>query len=487
MNLKEHINFYRNSNFFRKVLTGSFWLVAGSTISKFLLALAYILLARMLPASEYGEYGILKSTIDNFLIFATLGVGLTTTKYISENKNDSPEVAAGVLGTSLLTVFGLGLVVAGGIFLFSDLLAVEILNSEKLKPLLSVVAIILVFTSLNGVQLGALIGLQSFQKTAIANIFQGIFLFFGIVIGGYLGGVKGAIIGNLLGIILLFFIVQYILRKELKFYKIFITLKTWRKDFKKIYKFALPASLSTLITAPTIWYLSTMLARAENGYVELGIYSAAIVFTAAIQMINGTLSNVLLPIFLSKETEITPKKDFFNYFGAWLIAITISLPLMVYPELVGEIVGKHYDKEVLTKVVGFALVSTLIISHRQGVSRDLIIRNKMWLSVFSMLQWSLTSILFFSYARFKGAATLSLALCSGYFVNLLVFLPILIKLKITPKFLFYNFRVWLIWSIVFILIFVSLYGAIIFRLITLPLIIVLFFLIVNMYKNVVKN
>lgn len=487
MNLKEHINFYRNSNFFRKVLTGSFWLVAGSTISKFLLALAYILLARMLPASEYGEYGILKSTIDNFLIFATLGVGLTTTKYISENKNDSPEVAAGVLGTSLLTVFGLGLVVAGGIFLFSDLLAVEMLNSEKLKPLLSVVAIILVFTSLNGVQLGALIGLQSFQKTAIANIFQGIFLFFGIVIGGYLGGVKGAIIGNLLGIILLFFIVQYILRKELKFYKIFITLKTWRKDFKKIYKFALPASLSTLITAPTIWYLSTMLARAENGYVELGIYSAAIVFTAAIQMINGTLSNVLLPIFLSKETEITPKKDFFNYFGAWLIAITISLPLMVYPELVGEIVGKHYDKEALTKVVGFTLVSTLILSYKQGISRDLIIKNKMWLSVFSMVQWSFFSILIFSIIENRDSVALGFAFCISYLFNLIFFVPFFIKLKITPRYIFYNFCVFTIWIILLILIMINVYCSTHVRMLSILLIFTLVYLVKKLYMRLVLN
>lgn len=487
MILNKSFKVYLKSDFFRKVISGSFWLAAGSVLSKILLALAYIILARMLTAKEYGEYGILKSTIDNFLIFATLGVGLTTTKFISEYKHHNPQRASGILGTAIGVVFLLGLFLAGFIFFNSDIIADKMLNSEKLKPLLGVVAVILVFTAVNGVQLGALLGLQSFKQTAVANILQGILLFTGIVLGGYLGGVKGAIYGNLTALILLFFSTQYILRSQLRNYGMNATIKTWRSDLRSIYKFALPASLSTLVTAPTIWYLNTMLARTENGYKELGIYSAAIVFTSAIQMINGTISNVLLPIFLSKETQITPKKEFFNYFGAWLLAIVFSIPVMVFPEITGIIFGKQYDPEVLVKVFGLGLIATLIISNKQGVSRDLIIHNKMWLSVFSMLQWGITSVFLFSFLVDYGALGLATSFTVSYIINLVIFIPVFIRLKITPPFVFYNRYVILIWLSVILLILINVFGGLMHRFFSIVVIGIILISFKKLFKNVVKN
>src|SRR5690606_39116046 len=146
-----------------------------------------------------------------------------------------------------------------------------------------------------------------------------------------------------------------------------------------------------------------------------------------------------------------------NNFGSWLIAITISLPLMVYPQLVGVIVGKLYDKEALSKVVGFALVSTLIISYKQGISRDLIFNNKMCLSVFSIVQCSFFSIFIFSIMENRDSVGLGFTFCISYLFNLIFFVPFFIKMKITPRYLFYNFYVCSIWIILLILIFINIY------------------------------
>ena len=474
------------SNFVKKILNGAFWLALGTFLSKVLLALAYIVLARIVSAEEYGKYGMLKSTIDNFLIFSSMGIGLTTTKYISENKTENPDIASGILGTSQILVLAIGLIVALTLNLFSEPIAVKMLNSVQMQSLLIIVSFILVITSLNGVQLGALLGLQSYRAVSFANIIQGGLLFVGITVGGYINGVKGAIIGNLIALICVSIFIHFMLKKECADFGIVATLKKWKIHAKTIYKFAIPASLSTFITAPTIWVLNTMLVRSPNGYEQLGIYSAVIVFSSAIQMLNGTLSNVLLPIFLSKETEITPKKEFINYFGSWYIAILVALPLLVFPEIVSFIIGNSYNKQVVLPVVSLSLMSAIIISYRQGISRDLIMKNKMWLSAGNTVQWSLTTVCAFLFLEKYGAVGFALSFTIGYCSHLILFMPYIIKLKISPPSIFYNIRVVYAWLILLAIVYINLKIQGSQRIILTSIsLLLLFYCLKSIYKNYV--
>jgi O-antigen/teichoic acid export membrane protein len=455
--LKKRLNIEMLSPFAKKIIEGTFLLTIGTILSRVLLAIAYIILARILTTNEYGQYGMLKSTIDNFLIFASMGIGLTTTKYISEFKNTDKEVASSILGTALITVLVLGVIIAGVIFFLSDYISLNLLNAPSLGNLLNIVAVIIVLTAFNGIQNGALLGLQSFKKISIVNIFQGLILFFGLCIGGYFYGVQGAITGNLIATIFVTLLIQYMLRKECHKNGLTISLKKWKNRLKTIYKFALPASLSTIITAPTVWILNTMLVNTPNGYSELGIYSAVVVLTIIIQMLNGSISNVLLPIFLANDTALSPKKEFFNYFGAWFVALTIAIPLIVFPEFVGFILGSKYPPDKVKWILSLALFSSLIIAHRQGVARDLIMKNKMWLSVFSMGQWALTSYFCFLFLKQYGAIGFAMSFCIGYITNLIIVVPFFIYQKICPRFIFYNSNVISIWFSVISLVIVNNY------------------------------
>lgn len=443
----------------------------------------------MLTKYEYGEYGILKSTINNFLIFATMGIGLTTTKYISELKIRDKKSASSILGTSLLAVLVLGIFIAISISLFAKTIALNYLGDLKYASHLYIVSLILLLSAVNGVQLGALLGFQNYKNVSISNMLQGVLLFFGLTIGAYTHGVMGVMYGNLIALIFLSFIIYYLLFKEYKNNGIKPSLSTWKESLKKIYKFAIPASLSTLIVAPTIWLLNTILVEEENGYVELGMYSAVVVFTMALQMINGSLNKVLLPIFLSEETKNSPKKEFLNYFSAWYVSIVLGLILMVFPEIVSMILGNKYSYSELQFILPFALLSTLIIANRQGISRDLIMQNKMWLSVFSMGQWAITTYIAFGYLKHLGAVGFSISFFIGYAINYLLFLPFFIKKKIVDKRVFYNYRIFLIWTVIILIFLNSIYNqTILYRvLIAIALVFSLFYLMHAFYKNYINK
>lgn len=482
MSLSQIKNKILSSSFIKKLLFGTFWMTFGTLISRGLFALASIVLARILTVDEFGEFGMVKSTIDNFLIFASMGIGLTTTKYISELKDNDKKAASSVLGASISIVLILSTLIALLISVFSEKIASDILGNTNLQIPLIIGSFTLIFIALNGTQMGALLGFQAYKKNSTSNIFQGLFLFLGLIIGGYLGGVKGALIGNLIAIAMVSIVLQILLRQESKMQEIGLNLENWKYNVKKIYKFAIPASLSTIIVAPTIWFLNTLLVNQPNGYKELGLYSAVIIFSTAIQMFNGAISSVLLPMFLSKSEEKTPNKEFFNYFGSWIISIIIALPLIVFPELVSLVLGSKYETDKIVPILGMSIVATLIITNKAGVSRDLIIKNKMWLSVFSMGQWAITNLLIFYFLKEYGALGFAFSYMASYLMNYLIFLPYFIHQKISPSIIFYNKWNFILWALILILVGcnVFMYNQLIIRVIV--TIITVGFIIVSIFK-----
>jgi len=439
------------------VVKGTFWLTFGSVMAKGLTALAYLVLARILTVSAYGEYGMVKSTIDNFLVFATMGVGLTATKYISELKDEDKQKASRILGASLIAVTLLSSVVFLVLLLFSNSLATSVLGNESLTIPLILAGAVLLFISVNGVVSGALLGLQSYRNMSVVNIVQGVLLFAFLCLGGYFFGMVGAVAGNLIAMVLVCFISLYILRSSLKVVTMKISLKNLKESLRTIYKFAIPASLGMLVVAPTIWILNTMLVNTPNGYTELGIYTAVLVFSLAIRTVNGSLSDALLPIFLSKDIEITPKKEFFNYHGAWILCLGISLPFIVFPEIATYILGEKYPKEAVILILELSIISTFLISFKQGIHRDLIKKNRMWLSVLSTGIFAVTTLLVFLLLKEYGALGFAISFSVGYFMNTVLVIPLFVYLKVTPSYCFKSYWIIIIVGLACILAFNAIY------------------------------
>lgn len=440
----------------------------------------------MLTISEFGEFGMIKSTIDNFLIFASLGIGLTTTKYVSEFKDQQKSKAGSLLGASISLVLIFSIIVAIFIWSFSGMVAIRFLNNPGLQTPLIIGGFTLVFIALNGTQTGALLGLQAFKINSVSNIFQGSLIFLGLCIGGYMAGVKGALVGNLLGLIIASVVFQGMLSKEAGKQSVKIDLRNWKTNIKLIVSFAIPASLSTIIVAPAIWLQNVLLVNEKSGFEELGIYSGIMIFSTAIQMFNNAIGNVLLPIFLSKSEEKSTKKEFFNYFGSWIISIVLSIPLLLFPEILSFALGEKFDGRQTTSILAISIISTLIVTSKGGIARDLILKNKMWLSVFSMGQWAFTSLLAFSYLKCHGAIGLAVSNMLAYCINYVLFLPFFIYRKISPAAIFYNKWNFITWLLIFGLVSccIAFHDSIAIRIsIALPLVSLLFYSIYKLYKK----
>ena len=102
------INNKNQSDFIKKIFKGTFLLSFGYIFSRTMLSLSFIILARILTTTKFGEYSIIKTTIDTFLIISSMGISITTTKFISELKDSDKQSASSILGTSLISVLFVG-------------------------------------------------------------------------------------------------------------------------------------------------------------------------------------------------------------------------------------------------------------------------------------------------------------------------------------------------------------------------------------------
>src|SRR5262249_23165607 len=73
-----------------RLLRGALWSLVGAVLARGSVLLASLLLARMLGKGQFGEFGMIQSTVGMFGVFAGFGMGVTLTKHIAEWRAKDP-------------------------------------------------------------------------------------------------------------------------------------------------------------------------------------------------------------------------------------------------------------------------------------------------------------------------------------------------------------------------------------------------------------
>jgi O-antigen/teichoic acid export membrane protein len=149
-----------------RLVRGAFWSLAGAVISQGLALVALIVAARVLGKTQFGEYGMIASTVGALGVFAGLGLGLTATKFVAEHRLRDPGRAGRILGLSTETAVVSGLVVSVSLYVLAPVLAERTLNAPQLVWELRLGCALLFLNALNGMQTGALCGLEAFKAIA---------------------------------------------------------------------------------------------------------------------------------------------------------------------------------------------------------------------------------------------------------------------------------------------------------------------------------
>lgn len=377
-----------------RLVSGTFWSVAGAVVSRGLMLMASILVARILGQEVYGEYGMIRSTVNMFVIFAGFGLGVTATKHVAEFRRSDPERAGRIIALSGTFALGTSVVVATAVLFCAPWLAAETINAPHLAPLLRIGAFILLVNGLNGAQTGALSGFEAFRTIAKVNLWVGLASFPLLVSGAYLGGLEGTVWALLFTMVFHWLLNHLALRTLTREQGVLWTLRDCLQEWPILWNFSLPGALAGFMVAPVLWACNALLVNQPGGYAQMGIFGAAEQWRAAILFVPGMIAGISLPMLSSlhgrndavRYRKLLKYNVIINTGASAGIAIPIALLAPWIMRSYGEDFAEGYW------VLICLAVSAVLVAVNGVVGRAIASRGKMWIGLAFNMLWAVSML-----------------------------------------------------------------------------------------------
>jgi O-antigen/teichoic acid export membrane protein len=275
---------------------GTYHLFIGNLVSTIVLAIASIIVGRLLGPNRFGLYTIALIVPSYAYLVLRLGSTSTITRYAAKYVSEGNEKKAISFSYTISILhLALGLLVVGLLIPFTNVISTNLLHRPELASgiiipiaLLSVVGQIVFY---NGT--GAFVGLHSFGKAAVFQVINAVaklalsvlLLLLGYsVLGAVAGYTFGFILAGVISLVLLISLNKRAIPKNIK------------ADVGMSADYAWPIFFSILLAGLVAPFQSTILAYTVSNTV-IGWYSAASNIVGLIVLFTYPVTTVLLPLF----------------------------------------------------------------------------------------------------------------------------------------------------------------------------------------------
>ena len=407
--LKATLQRIDNSPIGYRLARGVFWSIAGTVLSRGLMLVAMVIVARILGKTVFGELGIINSTVGMFGTFAGFGLGVTTTKYIAEFRQNDPNRAGRILSLSGLTAIVTGGIMAIAIYVSAPWLAVHNINAPHLVGALRIGSALLFLNALNGAQTGALSGFEAFKTIAKVNLFVGVISFPVLLCGVYFWGLTGALWALTINLCLNWLLNHLALRKEARRYNVPFTFNKCSEELPVLWRFSLPAVLGNAMVGPVNWVCTALLVNRPGGYGEMGVFSAANQWYSVLMFVPSLLNQILLPILSERHGQKKVKQSLKALIFAIKTSALTTFPIILLASVASPEIMRLYGAEfvrgwptfvVILFTTGLQIVITPITSI-------LVASGKMWVPFIWNMLWAIIYI--FGTRLLLGYGSLGLA------------------------------------------------------------------------------
>lgn len=369
-------------------MSGAFWVLAGTIVSKIMVFVATIIVARLLTKEVYGQLGIIRSTIQLFVGLSAFGIGATATKHIAQYRNSDPKMVVRIYCIANIFVLLMGVVASIVLISTAGAIAVDKLNAPELTTDIRIAGVILFFTLINGAQTGTLSGFEDFKRIAATNLIMGCSEIILLCLGAKFLGLVGAILGFGFTYFFAWCYNTYHIRKHIRKLGVSVmdTIKTLQfSDFKIIYSFSLPIAMSSWINMGAYWWVKTWVIQ-HAGFGNMANYDVAEQWKSQLLFIPGIVANVLLPILSNTTNNSHDRSTAIKINLRINIVITgiLFLFICLFGHAILSLYGKEYTNLIPLYILAFAaiidsvsnLCGTVIISS--GQAYRVLIYNVVW-------------------------------------------------------------------------------------------------------------
>jgi len=355
----------------------------------------------MLGKASYGELGIIQTTIGMFGTFAGFGMGTTAAKFVAEFRSTDPAKAGKIIALSSFVSWSAGITLGAILFLLAPWLTRSAFAAPALSPYIQLSALLLVLSTVNGAQTGVLSGFEAFRKIAWVNGLTGL-LNFPLVVGGAMlfelsGVIWGMTIAQAIGCL------ANVLIWKREANRLHIPIVPWSRatsELPIIWRFAIPATLGSLLVNPVSWATTAMLARQPNGFEQVGALSAANQWYGALLWLPYVMAQSVMPVLSERLGVNDAARSAKLLIVCIKVSAVVTLPFVIIGSLVSRHImgayGEAFARDWPTLIV--SLATGAIVAVQVPVGNMIAASNRMWLGfcmnlmcavVFLVMTWLL--------------------------------------------------------------------------------------------------
>ncbi len=279
----------------RRLIEGSAWSVFGTGVAQAFGLLTNVVTARLLGRDAYGELGMALTTVNTLTVVGALGLGVTATRFIAESRATDPARTRILVDTCLRLTWVSSAIVAILLGLGANVLSTDLLKAGQLRTGFIVSSLLIVVSSVNGTQLGALAGLENFEGLAKSSICRGLAGIAFIPAGAHFWGLDGALVGYVVAGAATLTYTGRILRETMGDAASTGSAKAQKSPTRELLRFTVPVLLSGIAFAPAAWWTNALIAK-RAGFGELALFNAASQCQTIILFLANAVSAVGLPL-----------------------------------------------------------------------------------------------------------------------------------------------------------------------------------------------
>jgi O-antigen/teichoic acid export membrane protein len=329
---------------------GGFHLFWGLVVSAVVLAVAVIVLARVLQPQNYGLYTIALAAPGLIATFRDWGMNLAVTKYVAQySAEEKPGRVRSILFAGLFFEVILGLALSFLSLLLSGFIATDIFR-RPITALIEISSFMILAGAFSTAAQAAFTGWEQMKPYSVMLVFQAFFqavlcptlvlLGFGAS-GAVVGWTVAALSGGLLGVFLMLKIYGG-LSQENGFLE---PLKLWG-TVKFMFQYGLPLSFTNLFNSFILQFYNFLIAIYASNFL-IGNYAVATNFGVLLGFFATPIATMLFPAFSKldsdkdRETLKIVFQSSIKYSSLLVIPPTVALMALAGPA-VSALFGAKY-------------------------------------------------------------------------------------------------------------------------------------------------
>lgn len=379
-----------SSSLGRRFVGGAAWSVFGAVLTSGINLLTLVVVARYLGKESYGKFLLIQSTLGSVGVLAGFGVGAAASKFSAEfRKSDTPKLAR-ILALSERVVIAFSFFLMILLVVCSEWLSEVVLKSSTLAAPLSISAMAVFFTAIDGYQKSVLVGFEAMKQYfqgSVIGVLSGVPV---MIFSASNFGLEGVCWSLVLSAMLQAFLSRFQMNRQLRAAGLSGMGENCGAEYLIIWKFAFPALLASSMLLPAHWSVNALLVRSSGGFGEVAVQGIAMQWFNLIMFVPGTAGRVVLPIL----TEHVSNKDHggsvkiiaYAMAANALVALPVALAVAFFSSAVMEMYGQGFgDKNWALVIAVFVAVLVAVISP---VGNLIAASSRMWLGFFMNAGWA---------------------------------------------------------------------------------------------------